>query len=144
MQNVIIQMGFTLLSLDGYRLTRVKRFKLLCKACKTINLNVERKFCERCGNAMLAKVSVYINDKGEVTYFENPRRRINLRGTKFSIPKPKVGRDNGNLILREDELMMGENAQKMRALQKAKLNEETQVKNTLQGNYWAGGSGYQG
>jgi rRNA maturation endonuclease Nob1 len=34
MQNVIIQMGFTLLSLDGYRLTRVKRFKLLCRACK--------------------------------------------------------------------------------------------------------------
>jgi RNA-binding protein NOB1 len=59
---------------------------------------------------MLAKVSVYINDKGEVTYFENPRRRINLRGTKYSIPKPKVGRDNGNLILREDEMMMGEKA----------------------------------
>jgi len=116
MQNVIIQMGFTLLSLDGFRLTRVKRFKLLCRACKTINLNVERKFCEKCGNSTLAKVSVYINDKGEVTYFENPRRRINLRGTRFSIPKPKVGRDNGNLILREDEMMMGEKAQKVRAL----------------------------
>jgi RNA-binding protein NOB1 len=137
-------MGFTLLSLDGYRLTRVKRFKLLCRACKTINLNVERKFCERCGNSTLAKVSVYINDKGEVTYFENPRRRINLRGTRFSIPKPKVGRDNGNLILREDELMMGEKAQKVRALKKAHMNEDNQLKNTLQGNYWAGGSGYQG
>ena len=33
MQNVIIQMGFKLLSLDGKLITRVKRFKLLCRAC---------------------------------------------------------------------------------------------------------------
>jgi RNA-binding protein NOB1 len=33
MQNVIIQLGFKLLSLDGRRITRVKRFKLLCRAC---------------------------------------------------------------------------------------------------------------
>lgn len=33
MQNVIIQMGFKLLALDGRRITRVKRFKLLCRAC---------------------------------------------------------------------------------------------------------------
>lgn len=34
MQNVIIQLGFKLLSLDGRRITRVKRFKLLCRACQ--------------------------------------------------------------------------------------------------------------
>ena len=33
MQNVIIQLGFKLLSLDGRRILRVKRFKLLCRAC---------------------------------------------------------------------------------------------------------------
>ena len=33
MQNVIIQLGFKILSLDGRRITRVKRFKLLCRAC---------------------------------------------------------------------------------------------------------------
>lgn len=33
MQNVIIQMGFQILSLDGRRITRVKRFKLLCRSC---------------------------------------------------------------------------------------------------------------
>ena len=38
MQNVIIQMGFTLLTLDGLRLARVKRFKLLCRACMKLNL----------------------------------------------------------------------------------------------------------
>ena len=53
---------------------------------------------------MLAKVSVYINESGNVTYFENPKRKINLRGTKFSIAKPLCGREGiaKNLILRED------------------------------------------
>jgi RNA-binding protein NOB1 len=42
MQNVIIQMGFTLMTLDGMRMTRVKRYKLLCRACFTLNLNIEK------------------------------------------------------------------------------------------------------
>ena len=102
MQNVILQLGFTLLTLDGYRLTRVKRFKLLCRACMKLNLEVERTYCEFCGSHLLGKVSVFINEDGNLSYFDNPKRRINLRGTKFSIPKPKAGRHNKNLILRED------------------------------------------
>ena len=86
MQNVIIQMGFQLLDLDGMVVSRVKRFKLLCKACQYINMETDRMFCKRCGAAMLSKVSVYINSEGELTYFNNPKRRINLRGTVYSIP----------------------------------------------------------
>ena len=92
MQNVIIQLGFTLLTLDGYKLTRVKRFKFLCRACNKLNMDVEREYCEYCGSHTLSKVSVYINDNGEISYFDNPKRRINLRGTKYAIPKPKFGR----------------------------------------------------
>lgn len=64
MQNVIIQMGFQLLNLDGMRLTRVKRFKLLCKSCNWMNKKNDAMFCEKCGAATLAKVSVYINGNG--------------------------------------------------------------------------------
>jgi RNA-binding protein NOB1 len=46
MQNVIIQMGFQLLTLDGLRLTRVKRFKLLCKGCLMLQIETERLFCK--------------------------------------------------------------------------------------------------
>lgn len=35
-------------------------------------------------------------------------RLAKLRGTKYSIPLPKGGRNNDDLILREDELMVGE------------------------------------
>ena len=102
MQNVILQMGFTLLTLDGFRLTRVKRFKLLCRACMKLNLEVERTYCDFCGSHLLGKVSVFINENGQLSYFDNPKRRVNLRGTVYSIAKPRHGRHNTNLILRED------------------------------------------
>lgn len=107
MQNVIIQMGFILLTMDGMRLTRVKRFKLLCRACFRLNMDVERKFCDKCGAHTLNKVSCFISESGKVTFFDNPKRRINLRGTIFSIPKARGGRNNKDLILREDELLTG-------------------------------------
>jgi len=108
MQNVIIQMGFQLLNLDGMRLTRVKRFKLLCKACNWLNTKTDLLFCAKCGSATLAKVSVYLNDNGDVTYFKNPKRKINLKGTIYSIPKAKGGRGCKDIILREDDLLKGE------------------------------------
>ena len=90
------------------RLTRVKRFRLLCKGCNWLNANTEALFCEKCGTAALAKVSVYLNANGEVTYFNNPKRKINLKGTIYSIPNPKGGRGCKDLILREDDLFKGE------------------------------------
>lgn len=102
MQNVILQLGFTLLTLDGYRLTKVKRFKLLCRACMKLNMEIDKQYCNFCGSHLLGKVSVYINEDGQLTYFDNPKRRINLRGTVYSLPKPKAGRHANNLVLRED------------------------------------------
>jgi RNA-binding protein NOB1 len=101
-------MGFQLLNLDGMLLRRIKRFKLLCKGCHKINLDCERLFCDSCGGAHLTKVSVYLNANGELTYFNNPKRKINLKGTVYSIPKPIGGRGCKDLILREDDLLKGE------------------------------------
>lgn len=97
---------------------RVKRYKLLCKACKFINMEIERMFCKRCGAAALSKVSVYMNSQGELTYFNNPKRKINLRGTVYSIPDPKGGRGCKDLILREDDLKRGEYKQLAHRIEK--------------------------
>ena len=120
MQNVIIQLGYKLLSLDGRRITRVKRFKLLCQACQELNLDIERLFCKFCASSTLIKVSVYINENGELTYFKNPKRKPKLRGTKFSMPKPQGGRKGDGLILREDELLVGEKRMMVRRIEKEK------------------------
>lgn len=144
MQNVIIQMGFQLLNLDGMRLTRVKRFKLLCQGCKALNMDTERLFCNECGGAFLKKVSVYLNNNGEVTYFVNPKRRINNRGKVFSIPKPVGGRGCKDMILREDDLLNGEYATLVHKINRQKRQEIRTINDTLDGNYWAGGEGNTG
>ena len=132
-------MGFQLLNLDGMRITTVKRFKLLCKGCNWLNMDTERMFCDKCGGATLAKVSVYMNDDGRVTYFNNPKRKINLKGTIYSIPKAVGGRGCKDLILREDDLEKGEYKQKMHRINRQKKNELAAINDTLDGNYWAGG-----
>jgi RNA-binding protein NOB1 len=135
-------MGFILLTLDGMRLTRVKRFKLLCRACFHLNLDVDRQFCGKCGGSSLTKVSVFISEDGKVTFFDNPKRRINLRGTIYSIKKQKGGNNAGNLILREDELLTGVTAIRVKAFKKEQRKQANAIKNTLEGNYWVGGQGY--
>lgn len=89
-------------------------------------------------------MSVYINEDGNITYFKNPKRKPNLRGTKFSIPKPVGGRMNKDLILREDELMTGEKKHMMKRLLREQQEMEKQISDTLEGNYWQGGAGYGG
>ena len=81
-------------------------------------MNIEREFCDFCGSHTLAKVSVYINETGDITYFKNPKRKINLRETKYSIPKAVHGRNNKDLILREDELLVGEKRHLVKKLEK--------------------------
>lgn len=72
----------------------------------------------------------------------NPKRKAKLRGTIFSIALPKGGRGNSDLILREDELLVGEKRFLVKKLAKAKRVQNQQISDTLIGNYWAGGEGY--
>jgi hypothetical protein len=65
-----------------------------------------------------------------------------MRGTKYSLPKPKGGREGDGLILREDELMVGQKKMMVRRIEKEKRMMERQINDTIEGNYWAGGAGY--
>lgn len=56
---------------------------------------VGRLFCPRCGNATVEKVEVVIGPDGQEQY--GVRRKHILRGTRFSLPKPKV-RDSGAIV----------------------------------------------
>lgn len=49
---------------------------------------MERLFCPTCGNAALQKVEVVIGENGAEQY--GVRKRHIIRGTKYSLPKPRV------------------------------------------------------
>lgn len=105
MQNVLLQMGLRLLAPGGKQIRQVQRWILKCHACYTVTAEIGRIFCPKCGNGgTLRKVAVTVGENGITLAARRPR--VTLRGTKFSLPAPKGGRDAiaKNLILREDQL----------------------------------------
>ncbi|XP_025656126.2 RNA-binding NOB1-like protein isoform X3 [Arachis hypogaea] len=105
MQNVLLQMGLRLLAPGGSQIHQLHRWILMCHACCTVTADIGRIFCPKCGNGgTLRKVAVTVGENGIVMAARRPR--VTLRGTKFSLPLPKGGRDavTKNLILREDQL----------------------------------------
>ncbi|KAH8830412.1 Nin one binding Zn-ribbon like-domain-containing protein [Flagelloscypha sp. PMI_526] len=114
MQNVLLQLGLNLVSVDGKRIERVKSWVLRCHACFKICKDSSKKFCPTCGNATLIRASVTISAPNaskdslvmQVHLKKNFQYRV--RGTKYSIPSPKPGSSKTGsgegLILREDQL----------------------------------------
>jgi len=105
MQNVLLQMGLKLLSVDGIVIKKLRLYVLWCHSCYKTTKEMSRLFCSHCGNSTLMKVAYTIDDNGKLI-LHNRNKKINLRGTKYSIPKRKGGRHK-DLVLREDQLHHG-------------------------------------
>lgn len=100
MQSVLIQMGLKLLSVEGMVIKKIRQYVLKCHSCFKICKNMEKKFCPTCGNATLLRFTASTDDQGNITYTQ--AQRLNNRGTIFSIPLAKGGRNSGDLVLSED------------------------------------------
>lgn len=104
MQNVLLQMRLHLYTPDGVRVKRVKNWLLRCHACYTTTKEMSRKFCPHCGGATLLRTSYSVDGWGQVHLYLRSDFQYNLRGTQYSIPMPRGGRNNTDLILREDQV----------------------------------------
>jgi RNA-binding protein NOB1 len=89
MQNVLLQMGLRLLTRAGQAVTRLRRWALRCPACYGVTKEAGRLFCPKCGNLGLERVEVRVGRGGAEVY--GVSKRHVLRGTKYSLPKPRVG-----------------------------------------------------
>lgn len=105
MQNVMLQLGLKLVSIDETRvLKRTTHFNLRCHACFKTTEDMSRKFCGGCGNVnTLKRVSVTVNEDGVKEIYINPKRTINTRGMKYSLPHPQGGKHSNNLFLVADQ-----------------------------------------
>lgn len=108
-QNVSIQMGLKALSCDGFRIRNVKMWGKICRGCFHSTRETEKIFCPKCGNATLDRVPITLDADGRMIIHDGRRRKTNLRGTVYSIPKYKGGHGRGtkNILLSEDELFIG-------------------------------------
>jgi RNA-binding protein NOB1 len=124
MQNVILQMNLSLLSVDGIKVRKLKNWVMRCGACYKVYTNADssigpagrRLFCERCGSDMIQRIAASVDGKtGRLRLHLSKKYKHNLRGTKYSLPKPGSGdRFQGDLLLREDQLLMGAWQQKVK------------------------------
>jgi RNA-binding protein NOB1 len=94
MQNVLLQMSLALLSVDGVQIRRVKSWVHRCGACFKIHTDAEfqgmkRIFCSHCGSDMMQRIAASVDGKtGRLKLHLSKKYKHNLRGTKFSLPKP--------------------------------------------------------
>lgn len=126
MQNVLLQMNMELLSVDGVKVRRLKTWVSRCGACFTVFPHNEqtgpfegkRLFCSRCGSDMIQRIAASVDGKtGRLRLHFSKKYRNNIRGTKFSLPKAGTGdRFQGELLLREDQLLSGAWNQKVKKL----------------------------
>ena len=112
MQNVLLQMGLKVAGpKDGMLIKEARKFGLRCHACGFSTDNPQTLtndlFCPKCGNMnTLERCQVVVNSDGQVIYLQLNRKSQTLRGTQYSLPAPRTGRNANNPILREDSLKL--------------------------------------
>mmetsp|Transcript_22737 Transcript_22737/g.48278 ORF Transcript_22737/g.48278 Transcript_22737/m.48278 type:complete len:486 (-) Transcript_22737:186-1643(-) len=115
-QNVLLQMGITPLTFDGYAVRTVKLWGLYCRACFAFTRDTEKVFCPKCGHDTLVRVPIVVDKDGKATAL-NAGRPLRRKGTVYSIPKPTMGR-GWKPIFAEDEVRIGGRDREVRRLNK--------------------------
>ncbi|CAM2715550.1 unnamed protein product [Rotaria socialis] len=95
MQNVLIQMGIPVLSVDGLLIRTARSYVLKCRICPGVTLQMTKKFCPECGNPSLQRASVSVDVSGQRHYHLTGRFRPKPRE---SLPLPRGGKHSNNPI----------------------------------------------
>jgi len=103
MQNVLKQIGLNMISAEGMLIRETKTWILRCYACFRTTPQLDKKFCPKCGNKTLKRVSVTLNEDGSQQIHISTRRPICTKGKKFSLPAHKGGKHAFNPKLFDDQ-----------------------------------------
>ncbi|TRY58323.1 hypothetical protein DNTS_031770 [Danionella cerebrum] len=104
MQNVLIQIGLHVLSVNGMLIKNTRSFILRCHACFKTTTNMNKMFCPSCGNNTLKKVAVSLKDDGTLQmHFSRNPKVLNPKGKRYSLPHPQGGKHSNNPYLVEDQ-----------------------------------------
>ncbi|KAM9816846.1 RNA-binding protein NOB1 [Neosynchiropus ocellatus] len=104
MQNVLVQIGLHVLSVDGMLIKQARNYILRCHACFKTTSNMNKQFCPHCGNKTLKKVAVTLSEDGSVQmHFSKNPKVLNTRGLRHTLPLPQGGKHSSNPQLVEDQ-----------------------------------------
>ncbi|KAM8893807.1 RNA-binding protein NOB1 isoform 2-T2 [Spinachia spinachia] len=104
MQNVLIQMGLHVLSVNGMLIKQARNYILRCHACFRSTSIMNKVFCPHCGNPTLKKLAVTVGEDGttKMHFSKNPKV-LNPRGLRHPLPRPQGGKHSNNPQLVEDQ-----------------------------------------
>lgn len=82
MQNVLMQMGLNVVTLDGRVIKQMRTFIFRCYACFKTTSIMTKIFCPYCGNRTLKRVEVTLDENGKQQIHINFRRPLSAKGKK--------------------------------------------------------------
>ena len=85
MQNVLLRMGFKVVSEKGFRIKKCSQSILRCHACFQTTSDMTKQFCPKCGNPTLLRTSISILADGTVQLHLKSDFQYKLRGTIVKI-----------------------------------------------------------
>lgn len=101
MQNVLIQIGIPVLSVDGLLIKKPRSYVLRCITCMKVTTNMSKLFCPNCGYKSLERVVVTVDADGNRIY--RGRKKLITKGLRYSLPMPHGGKHPNYPILSEDQ-----------------------------------------
>ncbi|KAK9542161.1 hypothetical protein VZT92_000047 [Zoarces viviparus] len=131
MQNVLIQIGLHVLSVNGMLIKQARNYILRCHACFRTTSIMNKVFCPHCGNPTLKKLAVTVGEDGNTKmHFSKNPKVLNPRGLRHPLPRPHGGKHSNNPQLVEDQSFPQQRLSR-------KARQKTDV---LDPDYEAGGS----
>ncbi|KAK7151770.1 hypothetical protein R3I94_008197 [Phoxinus phoxinus] len=104
MQNVLIQIGLHVLSVNGMLIKNTRNYILRCHACFKTTTNMNKSFCPNCGHDTLKKIAVTVNEDTTMQmHFSRNPKVLNPKGKRHSLPMPQGGKHASNPHLVEDQ-----------------------------------------
>jgi len=102
MQNVLIQIGIPVLSVDGLLVKIARSYVLRCITCMKVTTNMQKQFCPSCGYKTLERVIVTVDEDGNKVY-RGRRKAASTKGLRYSLPTPDGGKHPIYPQLSEDQ-----------------------------------------
>ncbi|BFU20394.1 Nin one binding (NOB1) Zn-ribbon like, putative [Entamoeba histolytica] len=101
MQNVMMQMGIRVMSVEGKMIRKIMKWMLKCLICQEQIFDMTKMFCPKCGYHDLRRISYYVLANGSIKENFNANKTLSKRGRIYNVTVPKGGKDKG-IILTED------------------------------------------
>jgi RNA-binding protein NOB1 len=137
MQNTLLHLGVHICGPNGSMIRELRQWLLRCHACYCTVHDTTRQFCPDCGSGnTLKRVNYVVTQTGEKQLFINFKHTISKRGTVYTLPKPRGGRNGTNktLALREDQLANCGNSSRHQKQRRVEADDDLAAFGTTHGS----------